>query len=380
MQPQFWLLLSFRPTRSVAEAILPDDKQHVVGSPLIHLWGFNHTRASLSFETFGVILPYHLTVEQIILLFHGEADLSPFQVHSLLGILKHHNIRVLGDLWDNRSGWRYVASFCESTCTTRQGDDPGLIWLLWHIGRVREPNFGFSLQDCNGWCQRASNKLIRSWAFPNKIWRIILSTPHSKFIKLNARWSANLASTDWICFWKMVWGSMTFYRVCIRRVMNHGYFHHLQAWIWRVHSSLYPCNSQPESIIHMFYECWNLRRRWATLAVVFVGSPFAPVFCQDTLWGIIHFGALRARRSPIPLVIIVDLLHDIWTEQNAIRYRGDQSQLPIRQLLYHSLTHVKALIEICKSDKKKRRWELELCYLELAANPPLFYKNPNDQL
>lgn len=45
---------------------------------------------------------FHLSIEQIALLFHGDA-LLPSQIHNLLGILRLHNIKTLADLWNSNS-------------------------------------------------------------------------------------------------------------------------------------------------------------------------------------------------------------------------------------------------------------------------------------
>lgn len=129
----------------------------------------------------------------------------------------------------------------------------------------------------------------------------------------------------------------------------------------------------------MFFGYRNLRRCWATLAVLFAGAPFAHVFVQDFLWGIIHLGGLRARRSPIPIIIILDLLQSMWNEWNNIHYRGNRAQMPIRQLLRLSITHVKALMDTCTSVKKRKKWDSELHFLDLAANMPRYQNQIYDR-
>lgn len=114
-------------------------------------------------------------------------------------------------------------------------------------------------------------------------------------------------------FGRKFWGSIIFVRdkICLWCIVNHDYFHHLRAQIWGVHSGTCPyCNSLPESINHMFFNCCNLKWRWDTLAVMLAGSPLARVFAHDSLWGIICLGVLRAKRNPIPLV---------WKECNSIQ-------------------------------------------------------------
>lgn len=44
-----------------------------------------------------------------------------------MGILKHHGVLVLGDLWDARGCWRTTISFRVSTRVTRQGNELGLV-------------------------------------------------------------------------------------------------------------------------------------------------------------------------------------------------------------------------------------------------------------
>lgn len=190
---------------------------------------------------------------------------------------------------------------------------------------------------------------------------------------LNVHWGTDLVAMDWIHFWKKIWGSSLFLRdkICLWHVLNHGYFHHLQARIWGVHPGTCPCcNSLPESIDHLFFGCRNLRCRWATLAVILAGTSLAPVFSHNSLWEIIRSGVVRAKCSPIPIVLILDMLQCIWSERNAIQYRCNCLQLPIRVLLHQSVNHVKALIDMCNSKKRQRVWTLELQFLELAANPP----------
>lgn len=56
---------------SGAKALLLDEKIHIVGSPLLRdiFRGFNKARSRLSFEPVGTVLPSHLNLEQLMLLF-----------------------------------------------------------------------------------------------------------------------------------------------------------------------------------------------------------------------------------------------------------------------------------------------------------------------
>lgn len=124
-----------------------------------------------------------------------------------------------------------------------------------------------------------------------------MASPRTDFTKLNYRWQVDMDAVSWIRFWKHLWGSMLFYRdkIYVWRVLNHGYFHHKRAYIWGIHSGICPCcSSQSESINHLFFGCRKLRRRWATLVVLFAGSPLASVSRQNSLWGIIKVGILSA--------------------------------------------------------------------------------------
>lgn len=68
----------------------------------------------------------------------------------------------------------------------------------------------------------------------------------------------------------------------------------------------------------------------------------------------------------------VAILHNIWNDRKKIRYKGNRSQLPIRNLLSLVVVHIKALMAVCKSVKKRHMWEKELKVLQMAANPPGF--------
>lgn len=89
-------------------------------------------------------------------------------------------------------------------------------------------------------------------------------------------------------------------------------------------------------------------------------------------------GILRSRRSPVPLIIIVEMLGSIWNERNDARYRGLSAQIPIPWLLQKVVFHVKALLETCHSNKKRRIWEKELDMLTQAANLPTYTYNSDD--
>lgn len=80
---------------------------------------------------------------------------------------------------------------------------------------------------------------------------------------------------------------------------------------------------------------------------------------------------MRAKRSPVPLIIIAEMVKVTWNERNGIRYRGTRSQLPIRHVLGLAVRQVKALLVNCMSNKKRRLWESELKILEVAAKPPV---------
>lgn len=173
---------------SAEEAIILDENLHIVGSPHLGeiLCGFNRARTSLCFTNVGTVLPSHLTMEQLLLLFQCKEALSPEQEGSVLGILKHHGVLELSHLRDGIGGWRTINSFRVSTRVTRQGDDPGLVWLISNTSCLVAPGVGLRLQDSNGLSWKVGKKSVRSWTFPNKVWWDILSSPRSNFDKLNS--------------------------------------------------------------------------------------------------------------------------------------------------------------------------------------------------
>lgn len=82
------------------EALLLDHDLHIVGSPLIRevVRGLKRARSALSFVKDGAPLPCHRTLGQLLLLFQSQDYLTSTQELSVLGILRHHRIRNLGDL------------------------------------------------------------------------------------------------------------------------------------------------------------------------------------------------------------------------------------------------------------------------------------------
>lgn len=276
---------------SVPEAILLDERLHVSGSPLLCdiLRGFNLAKKSLNFEKQDFVLPLHLTVEQLLLLFKSKDALTPTQERSvlgILGILRFHGVVELGDLWNIANCWHSAISFCQSTGVTRQGDNLGLVWLLGNLAALTPCVVDLKFQNSNGWAKSAERKLVKSWSPPNLTWNRLIVSPRTDFAKLNYRWNVDSPEAVWIHFWKCLKGSLSFHidKIIIWRVLHHGYFHHRRARIWGVHSRACPCcNVGIELITHLFFGCRNLQRRWATIAVLFAGSPLAHVFCHDSL-------------------------------------------------------------------------------------------------
>lgn len=296
-----------------AEDILLDDHLHITGSSLLRdlIRGFNKARTVLRFNNNGAVLPQHIIVEQLLLLFRRKLELTPEQERSVLGILKFHGIYVLGDLWRPTSGWKLVRLLFQSTRMTRQGDDVGLVWLLGKIYSLPPWVVGLKLQDSNGWAWQVGNKQVHSWTFLNNIWNSLLASPRTDFVKINRRWWVDFIVVGWIRFWKRVQGSLSFYyhKICISRVLNHGFFHHHRAFIQGVHFGACPYyTAASESIVHLFYGCKNLQHKWTTIGVILVGTPLAPIFCQDSLWRIICTMVLRSRRSLILLIVVVEML------------------------------------------------------------------------
>lgn len=116
------------------------------------------------------------------------------------------------------------------------------------------------------------------------------------------------------------------------------------------------------------------------IAVLFAGTKLAPIFTKDSLWSIIHVGVITSRRSPISLIVIVDMLQSTWQEWNEVWYRGNRMQLPIRQLLRLLVPHAQALIDSCSNVKKSRMWNVDLEILIRVANLPPILPPMNDVL
>lgn len=111
-----------------AEALLLDENIHIVGSPLLCdlFCGFNKARSKLLFVLEDIVLPDHLTMEQLLLLFCVDLSLQLGQICSVLGILNLHGIQTLGDLRVG-GGWRSVVSFYRSSCPSCHGFDQSLV-------------------------------------------------------------------------------------------------------------------------------------------------------------------------------------------------------------------------------------------------------------
>lgn len=178
---------------TITKAILLDDQLHIYSSPLLHdiLKGFNLARKSLLFEKRGAVLPMHLTLEHILLLFRSKDFLSPPQERSVLGILKFQGVAVLGDLWNCNLGCRSTVSFCHSTRSTHQDDDAGLVWFLGFISLLAPLVVVLKIQDSNGWSWQMRKKLVKSWSLPNHTWNDLLTSLCTVFTKLNLRWNVN---------------------------------------------------------------------------------------------------------------------------------------------------------------------------------------------
>lgn len=79
-----------------------------------------------------------------------------------------------------------------------------------------------------------------------------------------------------------------------------------------VHFGLCPCyNIHQKSKDHLLVGCHDLRRRWATIAMIQVGKSLTLVFCKNFLWGMIHVGVMQARHNSISLIVIVEMIQSI---------------------------------------------------------------------
>lgn len=97
------------------------------------------------------------------------------------------------------------------------------------------------------------------------------------------------------------------------------------------------------------------------------------LFMKNSMWEFLKGGVMCASRTPIPIIIMVETLSCIWHECNNIRYNRVRSQVPIWKILQNTVGHVKALMDLCSSDKKQHRWNKDLKLLEKAAQPPALY-------
>lgn len=174
------------------------------------------------------------------------------------------------------------------------------------------------------------------WCLTNKQWRLTLLTPRTNFEQLNRRWDVNFFANTWICLWKKLHGYRTLHqdKIVLWQILNHGFFTYRCAQTWGVNLDACPCcNNQIEMTSHLFFECRNLRRKWATIAVTLVGTGLEVCFTLNSLWEIIKGSIVRACCSPIPIIIVVEMLNNIWRERNRCSYNNDHSQIPIRHLL-----------------------------------------------
>lgn len=249
----------------------------------------------------------------------------------------------------------WVDSFYRATRRTRHGDNVGLVWILELIHTLARPNENVLLQNSNGWHWRLGQQQLDGWILTHEQWNSIITTPGLDCTHLNRRWHNNLTRGKWVSIWKKVWGSMTFHhdRVVIWRVLQHGFFTNKRALIWKVNEGNCPlCHIHTETTEHLFFECWYVRRRWAAIVVRLMGTRLATIFMKGSLGEILYEGIMRAQRSPIILVIIVEMLVGTWRERNSVCYSGIRSQIPVKRLLSGAKAHCRALVNTCESRKK----------------------------
>lgn len=254
-------------------------------------------------------------------------------------------------------------------------ENVGLVWLMENIRSLDQPTEAGRLQHNNGWQWRVAQVQWEGWGHQNYQWQKILAKLRRDFSQLNRRWRVNLTAEQWVSIWKRLCSSLTLHKdwILIWQVLNHGFFHNKRARTWGMNDGICPCcHNQVETIEHMFFECRFVRRRWATIAVCLMGSRLAPPFTKGTLGEIIYARIWQAKRNPVPLVIIVEMVASIWRERNTISFRGDRSQIPISHLLRVAEDHGRALMMTSESERKRRMWERDLATLHEAANLPLY--------
>lgn len=78
-------------------------------------------RNALVFDNEGVVLPIHLTIEQLLIIFCSEESLTP------RGLLRAQGVNTLGHFWRENQSWRTIDSFHMATRRTRHRNNRGLI-------------------------------------------------------------------------------------------------------------------------------------------------------------------------------------------------------------------------------------------------------------
>lgn len=216
--------------------------------------------------------------------------------------------------------------------------------------------------------------MIKGWALTNKQWKTLLISPHSDFTQLNQWWHIDYSHNTWIRLWKKVWGCRVFHHdmILLWRIFNHGLFTHRRAQVRGVNNGVCPCCfGAIETINHLFFGCRNVRHRWGTLGVLLTSIGLERVFTGNSLWEILKSGVMRARRIPLPLIILAEMVSSIWCERNMICYRGSCTQIPLFRLLLLAANHSKALMNMCNNAKNHRLWVKELESLYMATNQPI---------
>lgn len=94
---------------------------------------------------------------------------------------------------------------------------------------------------------------------------------------------------------------------------------------------------------------------------------------KGSLWEILKSAIMVASHSPVLVIVVVEMLNNIWHEWNGIHYRSSHSQIPIWSLLQKSVAHVRALTELCNNNKERRWLEKDLEKLDRASKPPMIF-------
>jgi hypothetical protein len=249
--------------------------------------------------------------------------------------------------------WLQETEFASRIRSSRDIDRPVFLEFHEFVTRFTGATY-LPITWMSGWSWSGFQRETKGWTLPLQKWRALSTTTEVDQSHLNRRWGCDLTGDDWHQFWSHLWNGKTHPRTkfVIWRLVPNGFFTNTRGALWGVCTAMCPvCGLGPETTVHLFFECLEVKHRWVK-AIWIIRNSQMSFGRVENAFQVVAVAVKKHEFNPALLILVVEIVWNTWVERNVRVFQGSSVRMPLQVIFKNCANKLEAL-ELMTENRKK---------------------------